>query len=179
MVTDRLTSSIFEDIHSIYDLAYLMEEVRIMYKQDVKVSNDNIQIDAKEGDISSIRRWIAKILSQHKLVEIQDSEISSYVSRALNRERIARPHDLSKIDIDFYVRVDDYLSGLKERDRENLMISLNSFVAARLEKIVKLAAASPLAAEMEEKLSAEESLLYTLVHDSTSLFKQQVLMKNG
>jgi DNA replication factor GINS len=112
MVTDRLTSSIFEDIHSIYDLAYLMEEVRIMYKRDVKVSNDNIQIDAKEGDISSIRRWIAKILSQHKLVEIQDSEISSYVSRALNRERIARPHDLSKIDIDFYVRVDDYLSGL-------------------------------------------------------------------
>jgi DNA replication factor GINS len=179
MVTDRLTSSIFEDIHSIYDLAYLMEEVRIMYKQDVKVSNDNIQIDAKEGDISSIRRWIAKILSQHKLVEIQDSEISSYVSRALNRERIARPHDLSKIDIDFYVRVDDYLSGLKERDRENLMISLNSFVAARLEKIVKLAAASPLAAETEEKLSAEESLLYTLVHDSTSLFKQQVLRKNG
>ena len=173
MVTDRLTSSIFEDIHSIYDLAY------IMYKQDVKVSNDNIQIDAKEGDISSIRRWIAKILSQHKLVEIQDSEISSYVSRALNRERIARPHDLSKIDIDFYVRVDDYLRGLKERDRENLMISLNSFVAARLEKIVKLAAASPLAAETEEKLSAEESLLYTLVHDSTSLFKQQVLRKNG
>ena len=179
MVTDRLTSSIFKDIHSIYDLAYLMEEVRIMYKRDVKVSNDNIQIDAKEGDISSIRRWIAKILSQNKLVEIQDSEISSYVSRALNRERIARPHDLSKIDIDFYVRVDDYLSGLKERDRENLMISLNSFVAARLEKIVKLAAASPLAAETEEKLSAEESLLYTLVHDSTSLFKQQVLRKNG
>jgi hypothetical protein len=64
MVTDRLTSSIFEDIHSIYDLAYLMEEVRIMYKRDVKVSIDNIQIDAKEGDISSIRRWIAKILSQ-------------------------------------------------------------------------------------------------------------------
>ena len=152
MVTDRLTSSIFEDIHSIYDLAYLMEEVRIMYKQDVKVSNDNIQIDAKEGDISSIRRWIAKILSQHKLVEIQDSEISSYVSRALNRERIARPHDLSKIDIDFYVRVDDYLSGLKERDRENLMISLNSFVAARLEKIVKLAAASPLAAGNGRKI---------------------------
>jgi hypothetical protein len=32
---------------------------------------------------------------------------------------------------------------------------------------------------MEEKLSAEESLLYTLVHDSTRLFKQQVLRKNG
>ncbi len=179
MVTDTISASTFENIHSTYDLAYLMEEVRIMFKRDVKVSIANIQIDSKEGDIASVRRWIAKILSHHKMVEIQDSEIPSYVSRALNRERIAKPHDLSKIDIDFYVRVNDYLGSLKERDRENLKVSLNSFVAARLEKIVKLAAASPLSAEMEEKLSAEESHLYTLVHDSTNLFKQQVLRKIG
>ena len=66
---------------------------------------------------------------------------------------------------------------MKERDRENLMISVNSFVATRLEKIVKIAAASPLSAEMEEKLSAEERCLYNLVHDSTDLFKRQVLKR--
>ncbi|HEY7107809.1 MAG TPA: hypothetical protein VH415_00125 [Nitrososphaeraceae archaeon] len=177
MVVSPVPSSIFEYIHSSYDIAYLMEEVRITYTRDIKISIANIQIDSKEGDIGSVKRWIAKLLAQEKLVEIQDTETSSYVSRALNRERISKPHDISKIEADFYVRVNDYLGSLKERDRENLMISVNSFVAARLEKIVKIAAASPLSAEMEEKLSAEEKCLYNLVHDSADLFKQQVLRK--
>jgi DNA replication factor GINS len=177
MVVSPVPSSIFESIHSTYDIAYLMEEIRITYKQDVKLSIANIQIDSKVGDIASVKRWIAKVLAKENLVEIQDTETSSYVSRALNRERIARPHDLSKIEANFYVRVNDYLRGLKERDRENLMISVNSFVAARLEKLVKIAAASPLSAEMEEKLSAEERCLYNLVHDSTDLFKRQVLKR--
>jgi DNA replication factor GINS len=177
MVVSPIPSRMFENIHSAYDIAYLMEEVRITYMRDVKISIATVQIDSKEGDIGSVKRWIAKILTQEKLVEIQDTETSSYVSRALNRERISKPHDVSKIEANFYVRINDYLGSLKERDRENLMISVNSFVAARLEKIVKIAAASPLSAEMEEKLSAEERCLYNLVHDSTDLFKQQVLKK--
>jgi DNA replication factor GINS len=167
----------FEIIHSAYDLAYLMEEVRITYKGDVKISLANIHIDSKEGDIASIQRWIAKVLSSENLVEIQESETSSYVSRALNRERIAKPHDLSAVDADFYVRVNDYLRGLRERDRENLMISINSFVTSRLEKIVKLAAASPLSPELGEKLSAEERYLYNIVHEYTDSFKKKVIKR--
>jgi DNA replication factor GINS len=110
-------------------------------------------------------------------VEIPDNHVSAYISRALNRERIAKPHDLSGIDNDFYIRVNDYLEGLKERERENLIVSMNSFIASRLEKIVKLAAASPLSPELKEKLSAEENELYILVHSSSSTFKQRVLKK--
>ena len=75
------------------------------------------------------------------------------------------------------VRVNDYLKGLKERERENLMISINSFVTARLEKIVKLAAASPLSPELAEKLSAEERYLYDIVHNSTDSFKRKVIKR--
>jgi DNA replication initiation complex subunit (GINS family) len=48
---------------------------------------------------------------------------------------------------------------------------------SRLEKIVKLAAASSLSAEMEAKLSAEEKQLYDYIHSSSSAFKQWVLNK--
>ena len=112
-------------------------------------------------------------------IEIQDNDISAYVSRALNRERIAKPHDLSGLDPDFYIIANDYLEGLKERERENLVVSLNSFVASRLEKIVKLAAASPLSPELEGKVSAEEKELYLQIHRFSSEFKQQVLKKFG
>ncbi|HYY40698.1 MAG TPA: hypothetical protein VE692_05570, partial [Nitrososphaera sp.] len=137
------SESRIESIQNIYQLGYMMEEVRVSYKKDAKMIVGNITIDAKEGDMSSLQRWIAKILVEQGAVEIQSNDISSYISRTINRERIAKPHDLSGVDIDFYVRVNEYLEGLRDRERENMIVSLNTFVASRLEKIVKLAAASP------------------------------------
>jgi DNA replication factor GINS len=166
-----------EAIQSIYQLGYMLEEVRVTYKEDAKMSVGNIVIDAKEGDMSSLPRWIAKILVEQDAVEIQSNDITGYISRTMNRERIAKPHDLSGVDVDFYVRVNDYLEDLKERERENLIVSLNTFVVSRLEKIVKLAAASSLSPELEGKLSAEEKELYILINKVSTKFKKGVLKK--
>ncbi len=166
-----------ESIQGIYKLGYMLEEIRVTYKEDAKMSVGNIVIDAKEGDMSSLPRWIAKILVEQDAVEIQSNDVTGYISRTMNRERIAKPHDLSGVDVDFYVRVNDYLEGLKERERENLIVSLNTFVASRLEKIVKLAAASSLSPELEGKLSAEEKELYILINKVSTKFKKGVLKK--
>jgi DNA replication factor GINS len=155
----------------------MAEEVRVSYRKDVQMTVGNLAIDAKEGDMSSLPRWVAKILSEQGAVEIQSNDIAGYVSRAMNRERIAKPHDLSGIDLDFYVRVNDYLEGLRERERENLVVSLNTFVASRLEKIVKLAAATPLSPELEARLSAEEKELYSLINSASLKFRKGVLKK--
>lgn len=167
----------FQSLKNIYLLQYLLEEIRVTFTSDVKVSINDINIDAKEGDILLLPRWLAKNLSRKKLIDVQDNETSSYVSKALNRERISKPHDISGVDVDFYIRVNDFLTSLNEKERENLMVSLNSFVMSRLEKIVKIAAASSLSVEMEAKLSAEEKQLYNFVHSSSLAFKEWVLNK--
>jgi len=172
-----LTQSVFESLRNTYLLQYLLEEIRVTFKSDVKISINDINIDAKEGDILLLPRWLTKILSKKNLIEIQDNEMSSYVSKALNRERISKPHDISGIDADFYIRVDDFLKSLNEKERETLMVSLNSFVISRLGKIVKLAAASSLSAEMETKLSAEEKQLYNFINTSSLAFKESVLSR--
>ncbi|MDW0167700.1 MAG: hypothetical protein QOK84_08725 [Nitrososphaeraceae archaeon] len=172
-----LTQGVFESLRNTYLLEYLLEEIRVTFKSDVKISINDINIDAKEGDILLLPRWLTKILSKKNLIEIQDNEMSSYVSKALNRERISKPHDVSGIDADFYIRVDDFLKSLNEKERETLMVSLNSFVISRLEKIVKLAAASSISAEMETKLSAEEKQLYNFINTSSLAFKESVLRK--
>ncbi len=172
-----LTQSVFESLRNTYLLEYLLEEIRVTFKSDVKISINDINIDAKEGDILLLPRWLTKILSKKNLIEIQDNEMSSYVSKALNRERISKPHDISGIDADFFIRVDDFLKSLNEKERETLMVSLNSFVISRLGKIVKLAAASSLSAEMETKLSAEEKQLYNFINTSSLAFKESVLRK--
>jgi len=172
-----LTQSVFDSLKNRYLLEYLLEEIRVTFKSDVKISINEINIDAKEGDILLLPRWFTKILLNKNLVEVQDNEISSYVSKALNRERISKPHDISSVDVDFYIRVNDFLESLSEKERETLMVSLNSFVMSRLGKIVKLAAASSLSAETESKLSAEERQLYDFVHTSSLAFKESVLRK--
>ena len=172
-----LTHSVFDSLKNRYLLEYLLEEIRVTFKSDVKISISEINIDAKEGDILLLPRWFTKILLNKNLVEVQDNEISSYVSKALNRERISKPHDISSVDVDFYIRVNDFLESLSEKERETLMVSLNSFVMSRLGKIVKLAAASSLSAETESKLSAEERQLYDFVHSSSLAFKESVLHK--
>jgi DNA replication factor GINS len=177
MATTIRSEPRIEAIQSIYQLGYMLEEVRVTYKKDSKMSVGNLVIDTKEGDMSSLPRWIAKILVQQDAVEIQSSDITGYISRTMNRERIAKPHDLSGVDVDFYVRVNDYLEGLKERERENLAVSLNTFVASRLEKIVKRAAASPLSPELESKLAAEEKELYIMINNASTKFKKGVLKK--
>ena len=50
-------------------------------------------------------------------------------------------------------------------------------MASRLEKIVKLAAASSLSPELEGKLSAEEKELYILINKVSTKFKKGVLKK--
>ncbi len=168
-----------ESVQNIYQIGYMAEEVRVSYRKDVQMTVGNLAIDAKEGDMSSLPRWVAKILSEQGAVEIQSNDIAGYVSKVMNRERIAKPHDLSGIDLDFYVRVNDYLEGLRERERENLVVSLNTFVASRLEKIVKLAAATPLSPELEGRLSAEEKELYLLINSASLKFRKGVLKKFG
>lgn len=172
-----LTQSVFESLRNTYLLEYLLEEIRVTFKSDVKISINDINIDAKEGDILLLPRWLTKILSKKNIIEIQDNEMSSYISKALNRERISKPHDISGIDADFYIRVDEFLKSLNEKERETLMVSLNSFVISRLGKIVKLAAASSLSPEMETKLSAEEKQLYKFINTSSLAFKESVLSK--
>jgi DNA replication factor GINS len=174
-----LESSKTRIAEGMYFIEYMLEDVRITYRHDMKMELDDIIIDAKQGDISSLPRWIAKILVKQDIIEVQDNDISAYISRSLNRERIAKPHDLSSLDPNFYIRVNDYLEGLKENEREKFIVSLNSFVASRLQKIVKLAAASPLSPELKEKLSVEETELYRLIHIFSSFFRQEVLKKFG
>lgn len=164
-------------VQKFYYIKYLMEEIRITFKKNFSINLNNLFLEAKDGEIASIPRWLAKILESDKYVEIQDIDFLVYISRSLNRERISKPHDLSGIDVDFYIRVNDYIERLKENEKEPILVSLNSFVTSRIEKIVKLAAASPLSIELEKKLSAEEKELYNFIHNSSSSFKKIAVKK--
>src|SRR3982751_6950248 len=83
-------------LYSFSNLDYLLKEIRIIYLKDVEISLPPfISISAKEGDMTSVPRWISIILSKQGLIEIKDEDDLSYIKRALNRERISSGHILS------------------------------------------------------------------------------------
>jgi hypothetical protein len=57
-----LTQSVYESLRNRYLIEYLLEEVRVTFKSDVKISLNDINIDAKEGDILPLPRWLTKIM---------------------------------------------------------------------------------------------------------------------
>jgi DNA replication factor GINS len=162
-------------IQKFYYIKYSMEEIRIAFKKNFSINIDGLDLEAKEGEIGSIPRWLAQILEENNSIEVQDTDVLIYISRSLNRERISKPHDLSGIDLDFYIRANDFIKRLKDKEKESIVVSLNSFVTSRIEKIVKLAAASALSVDLEKKLSAEEKELYNFIHKSSSEFKQRAV----
>lgn len=178
MSADARAEPRIEAIQHAYQLGYMAEEVRVTYKKDVKLTVGSVTIDAKEGDMSSLQRWVAKILAEQDAIEIQDNDLSGQISRAINRERLAKQHDLSGIDIDFYAKVNEHLTSLTENEKAKLIAALKKFIVLRTEKIVLLAAASPLSSELEAKLSAEERELYQIIHKASAAFKDEVL-KHG
>jgi DNA replication factor GINS len=168
-----------DDISILYtfsSLDYILKDVRVIYLRDFELSiRPLVVISAREGDMTSIPRWISIILSKYDVVEIHDEDQLSYIKRALNRERISQSHMLSTIEPDFYAKVNNYLHNIEDKDRESLIVALNPFIASRLQKIVKLSASSPLVPELEEKLSVEEKFLYENFYYMTSKFKKLVL----
>lgn len=166
----------FSMLYSFSTLEYLLKDVKIIYLKDIRISIDPfLFLNAKEGDMGSIPRWLATILNRYDLIEIHDEDHLSYIKRALNRERISANHELSSIDPDFYVRVNNYLRLIDEKDRDSLIVSLNPFIATRLQKIAKISSSSSLIPEIEQKLSIEEKLLYENFYNMTLNFKKKVL----
>lgn len=168
-----------DDISILYtfsSLDYILKDVRVIYLRDFELSiRPLVFISAKEGDMTSVPRWISIILNKYDIVEVHDEDQLSYIKRALNRERISQSHMLSTIEPDFYAKVNNYLYNIEDKDRESLIVALNPFIASRLQKIVKLSASSPLVPELEEKLSVEEKFLYENFYYMTSKFKKLVL----
>src|SRR5579875_2020273 len=69
-----------EVLNDSYRVGYALEDVRVAFRRDVKISVGNISIDAKAGDMSSIPRWVAKILAGQDAVEVQSEDLAAYLA---------------------------------------------------------------------------------------------------
>jgi len=162
------------ELASVYSMGYMTEEVKTRFKKEVKINIFSISVNAKENDIQTVPRWLAAILEENGLAEVQGQDMGVDLLRALSRERIAGSEQISSLKPDFYIRLNDFIKNKTGTERDKLNVSLQDLVILRLGKITHFARSAPLTPDLEQKLTIEEKKLYTLVQKATQDVKEVI-----
>ena len=163
------------ELIQVHTLGYGLQDVKVTFNHDIKVDASEVSIDAKHGEIISIPRWVADILASEKLVDVQDTDMIVAVKQALVKENVQGDFDLSTVEIDFYIKVREYMKRLAQQDRDKVQSMLNTLMRKRQGKIIGLANSSKMTSDLAKKLSIEERTLFNSIHTQSVDFQKQIL----
>ena len=158
-----------------------LKDVKVEFKKELKLDTSGISIDGKQGEILNIPRWIAEILESEKHVEIQDEDMLVELKQAVEKEKMLGQFDLSTLQVQqqadphFYIKMKSYMKRLPEKDYDKVESMLNTLLRTRQTKIIRLADASKITAEISQKLSIEELEFYNNLHDNSSRFSKSII----
>ena len=171
-----------ELIH-MHSIGNSLKDVKVEFKKDLKLDTLGISIDGKQGEIINIPGWIADVLESEKHVEIQDVDMLVELKQAVEKEKMLGQFDLSTLQVQhqadphFYIKMKSYMNRLPEKDYDVVESMLNTLLRTRQTKIIRLADASKLTAEISQKLSIEEREFYNNLHDNSSKFSKSIIGK--
>jgi len=158
-----------------------LKDVKVEFKKDTALDVSDISIKGKQGEILNIPRWVANVLESEKHVEIQDVDMLVELKQAVEKEKMLGQFDLSTLQVQhqadshFYIKMKSYMNGLPEKDYDKVESMLNTILRTRQTKIIRLADASKLTADISQKLSIEECEFYNNLHDNSSKFSKTII----
>lgn len=163
------------ELIQVHSIGYRLQDVKVNFAYDLKIDAPTVSIESKQGDISSIPRWIAEVLSSEKLAQVQDTDMVVALKQAVMKENVQGDFDLSTLELDFYIKVNSFTQRLPQEDRDKIESMLNSLIRKRQGKIIKLADSSKMTSDLAKKLTIEERTLFDYIHNNSIEFKEQIL----
>ena len=160
---------------SIHSIGHDLKDAKVEFNNDLKLNVSNISIEGKKGEILNIPRWVADVLQSEKHVEIKDSETLVELKQAAMKEELHGDFDLITLEPNFYIKIKSYMERLSEKDYVKVESLLNKLLRTRKTKIIRLADASKLTAEISQKLSVEEHEFYNQVHETSIKFSKKIV----
>ena len=164
-----------------HSIGYNLNDVKVEFKRDTALDISDISIQGKQGEILNIPRWVAEVLETEKYVEIQDVDMLIELKQAVEKEKMLGQFDLATLQVQqqtdphFYIKMKSYMKRLPEKDYDVVESMLNTLLRTRQTKIIRLADASRLTAEISQKLSIEEREFYNNLHDNSSKFSKTII----
>ncbi|MHA1778604.1 MAG: hypothetical protein ACTSYN_03435 [Candidatus Heimdallarchaeaceae archaeon] len=157
-------------------------DVAVICKQDFALNDlDDKKIRIKQGMKIGLPFWLAKLLEQEGIVEIEQSE--KFEFPVLYRMALAESEkrDLQKINKFFYILAQLTLKDIKEkklkityRQQQALELKLREFMTLRLNKIIKIAEKGKDITTMTRNMTPEEKWLFEYVVEAISKWREIV-----
>jgi len=103
------------------------------------------------------------------------------LKQAVEKEKMLGQFDLATLQVQhqadpyFYIKMKSYMNELPEKDYDKVESMLNTLLRTRQTKIIRLADASKLTADISQKLSIEEREFYNNLHDNSSKFSKTII----
>lgn len=168
-----------DDSEAIKELFEERERNFILSKSRVTMRSSLENIDVgdfkieslKEGESVELPRWVAEELVQMNLAEAPEEPFETEILRALSREKMMGPLQLSNLEQDFYLRMRRRLSCLgaavqdgrvRREELERLRATSYDLIGMRLSKLLSLSSTSTTATILGEKLTPEERAFFGL-----------------
>ena len=163
---------------SIRELFELKEREFLMAKSKVKMRSSVENLDAgdyrvgslAEGQSVELPRWIAEELEELKLAETQEERFEDEMSRALSKEKMMGPLQLSALPPDFYMRMRRRLASqtaggngeMRKEELEKLRNSCYDIIGMRLSKLLSLSSSSTHVSSLTDRLAPEEETFFSV-----------------
>ena len=150
---------------------FMLARSRVRMKASVEnLEAGEYRIDSlAEGQSVELPRWIADELIELKLAESQEERFEDELSRALSREKMMGPLQLSSLPPDFYMRmrrrIASLASGLgstKKEDFDKMKIACYDLIGMRLSKLLSLSSSSSQGSSLTDRLAPEEEAFFSV-----------------
>ena len=163
------------ELIQVHSIGYRLQDVKVNFVYDLKIDAPTVSVESKQGEILSVSRWVAEVLSAEKLVQVQDTDMVVALKQAVMKENVQGDFDLSTLELDFYIKVNSFTQRLPQEDRDKIESMLNSLIRKRQGKIIRLADSSKMTSDLAKKLTIEERTLFDYIHNNSTEFKKQIL----
>lgn len=159
---------------------YLLEKVNVLMRSSVEnldIGGSRVE-NLKVGESAELPRWVAEELVNLNVARIDEEPFDSEVFRALSREKMMGPLQLSVLEQDFYLRLKRRLAQLAEglsegkvrkEDFDRIKAGTYDLIGMRLSKLLSLSSSTTSSQTLIEKLTPEETAFFSV---SQSLSKE-------
>lgn len=167
-----------EKSHVIRDLLeqnskdYLMSKTKVKMRTSVENldAGDYGMEQAAEGEQVEVPRWMAEELVALNLADAAEELFEVEVSRALSREKMMGPLQLSALPQEFYARMQRRVATLgrgvaegrvKKEDFERMRNGCYDLIGMRLSKLLSLSSSSTSVSALADKVTPEEIAFFS------------------
>ena len=163
-----------EKTKKIHTIGHRLKDAKATVKKDFKCDVGDVKAEGKQGEVVNLPQWVAQVLSDGDIVEMESQDMITELKQALSKEKMVGEYQISTLEPHFYIKLKESIKKLSQYDFDRVESIMMELFRMRRGKLIKIADTIKLNREMYDKLTAEEQIFYKTIYDNSKEFEKQI-----